>query len=553
MRSLAGTINLSRSTHSSSIRGSSSLLLSLSLIVILLIDQASSHLSLLSHHTSCRPIQKRQLATGAGEGGALTGPSSSPQSAGYSCDPSSCKLPNCQCASTSPPGGLNPKDVPQFIIFTADDAVQSFTINAVNQFLSQRKNPNGCQPKMTYFVSLNYTNYSMVTDWYVAGNEIADHTMTHVGDAPVSEIDGNIIALNSLSGIPISAIQGFRAPYLNYSINTMKHLKEAGFTYDSSTTSASPANSSSTDAYWPYTLDNGFANDCLSVPGLCQGQVKLPGMWEIPMYGIFDERQSAGVHLMDPWLDDPNADKVLEWMKSTFLTHYNGNRQPFGLYTHPIHLATGYPGVADPKAQIKMVNDFLDWAQQMQGVWIISNAQLLSWTKNPVPLSNLNSVSALGCSVPSVSEKICNGMVPNQLGLLQNCPFTDFPFTTCYGCPATPPSPSNPLPTQAAPSGSGANKQLRHRLPANCSTPFWDPIGNRCLCTSSSCQFQDETRPIGPNGANLTGGGVGGSTSGNGNMYTPFKAAGSQLLACSSTWKLVTLLSFVGSMMLYQY
>lgn len=255
--------------------------------------------------------------------------------------------------------------------------------------------------------------------------------MTHVGDAPVNEIDGNIIALNSLSGIPISAIQGFRAPYLNYSINTMQHLKDAGFTYDSSTTSATPANMTGTDAYWPYTLDSGFANDCLSVPGLCQGKVKLPGvcylfsililfllstdvhvflqMWEIPMYGIFDEKQAAGVHLMDPWLDDPNPENVLNWMKSTFLTHYNGNRQPFGLYTHPIHLATGYPGLADPTALIKMVNAFLDWAQQMQGVWIVSNAQLLSYVQNPVPISNLNSVTALGCSSPSVSDKICNG------------------------------------------------------------------------------------------------------------------------------------------------
>jgi hypothetical protein len=29
---------------------------------------------------------------------------------------------------------------------------------------------------MTYFTSLNYTNYTLVTDWFVAGNEIADHT-----------------------------------------------------------------------------------------------------------------------------------------------------------------------------------------------------------------------------------------------------------------------------------------------------------------------------------------------------------------------------------------
>lgn len=29
---------------------------------------------------------------------------------------------------------------------------------------------------MTYYTSLAYTNYTLVTDWYVAGNEIADHT-----------------------------------------------------------------------------------------------------------------------------------------------------------------------------------------------------------------------------------------------------------------------------------------------------------------------------------------------------------------------------------------
>lgn len=54
--------------------------------------------------------------------------------------------------------------------------MQSYTIDSVNQFLAHRLNPNGCQPKMTYYTSLNYTNYTLVTDWFVAGNEIADHT-----------------------------------------------------------------------------------------------------------------------------------------------------------------------------------------------------------------------------------------------------------------------------------------------------------------------------------------------------------------------------------------
>lgn len=63
------------------------------------------------------------------------------------------------------------------------------------------------------------------------------------------------------------------------------------------------------------------------------------------------------------------------------------------------------------------------------------------------------------------------------------------------------------------------------------STPFWDPIGNKCLCTGSSCQFTSQTRPIGPNGANLTGGGTGGGTGSSASagasatsIYTPFSS-----------------------------
>ncbi|CAD6580065.1 MAG: hypothetical protein CYPHOPRED_001081 [Cyphobasidiales sp. Tagirdzhanova-0007] len=68
----------------------------------------------------------------------------------------------------------------------------------------------------------------LVTDWYVAGNEIADdpqHTMTHVGNAPIEEINGDLAALNAFSGIPLSSITGFRAPYLNYTVSTLQHLQ----------------------------------------------------------------------------------------------------------------------------------------------------------------------------------------------------------------------------------------------------------------------------------------------------------------------------------------
>jgi hypothetical protein len=126
--------------------------------------------------------------------------------------------------------------------------------------------------------------------------------MTHVGQPSSDEIDGNIIALNALAGIPLTAIRGFRAPYLNFSTDTLTMLQQAEFTYDSSTASSIPVNDTGTDAYWPYTLDYGLANDCLTVPNICQGQPVLPGFWEIPMYAFFDELGVNGPHLMDPWL-----------------------------------------------------------------------------------------------------------------------------------------------------------------------------------------------------------------------------------------------------------
>jgi hypothetical protein len=487
--------------------------------------------------------------------GGIDGPTSSPAAAGYSCDPTKCALPNCACASTSPPGGLKPSDTPQFIVFTADDAIQSYTLDAINQFIGQRKNPNGCPIKMTYFTSLNFTNYTLVTDWYVAGNEIADHTMTHVGTPPAEEINGNLIALNALAGIPLSSIQGFRAPFLNYSADTLKLLAQAQFLYDSSSAASVPVTDPDTDAFWPYTLDNGMANNCLTVPGTCQGQPKLPGFWEIPMYAFFDDRGVNGPHLMDPWLDNANGattvndTATLNYMKNTFTAHYTNNRQPVGLYTHPIHLSTTYPGVNPSKSTINMINNFLDWAQQQQDVWIVSNQQLLDFVRHPVPASQLNTLDSFKCTTPQVdaSLKICNGMPQNEAGLLSHCDFSDFPFYTCYGCPTVEPTPQNPNPAQDTSNG----QQARFRLPANCSTAFWDPIAGKCSCTQGSCAFVDNSRPIGANGANLTGGGTGDAfVTGTGAQpaasFIPFNSA----LSSSPNALVATVLAALGGLVL---
>jgi len=58
--------------------------------------------------------------------GDINGPTSNADAAGYSCDASKCQLPNCNCASVKPPGGLDPVSAIHF-----PTLLTSFAITAV--------------------------------------------------------------------------------------------------------------------------------------------------------------------------------------------------------------------------------------------------------------------------------------------------------------------------------------------------------------------------------------------------------------------------------------
>ncbi|KAJ6507211.1 hypothetical protein C8R47DRAFT_1066096 [Mycena vitilis] len=138
---------------------------------------------------------------------------------------------------------------------------------------------------------------------------------------------------------------------------------------------------------------------------------------------------------------EKNDSATLEYTKNTFTAHYTGNRQPIGLYTHPIHLSTTYPGVNLSNSTINTINEFLDWAQvQKNGalfllahlqaliksaVWIVSNEQLLAWVKNPVPVSQLGNVDALKRSALGFDYEPSRGI---RTGTQQDESTTDSPF-----------------------------------------------------------------------------------------------------------------------------
>ncbi|KAL9939802.1 hypothetical protein V8E36_001619 [Tilletia maclaganii] len=126
--------------------------------------------------------------------------------------------------------------------------------------LQQRKNPNGCTSQMSYYTSLRPLNQLLqrhLSPSTVEYNyEIAAHHDTRryvaqrVRDQPRNEVAGNLIAINQLSGIPYAQIQGFRAPFLHYSVNTLRMLKQMIFEYDTSATSSVPV----TDPVVPLAL-----------------------------------------------------------------------------------------------------------------------------------------------------------------------------------------------------------------------------------------------------------------------------------------------------------
>lgn len=79
------------------------------------------------------------------------------------CDETTCLLPKCRCISASIPANLPASNVPQIVMVTFDDYINSENYNYYAQLYPQSDpitNPNGCTARATFFVSgLAETNF----------------------------------------------------------------------------------------------------------------------------------------------------------------------------------------------------------------------------------------------------------------------------------------------------------------------------------------------------------------------------------------------------------
>lgn len=70
----------------------------------------------------------------------------------------------------------------QFVVVTFDDAVNVNNMFSYRSLVYNRINSNGCKAGVTFFVSHEYTDYTLVNELYNQGYEIALHSISHVAN-----------------------------------------------------------------------------------------------------------------------------------------------------------------------------------------------------------------------------------------------------------------------------------------------------------------------------------------------------------------------------------
>ncbi len=284
--------------------------------------------------------------------------------------------------STSAPGGLAPADTPQLILITFDDAVNSTNYDDILKILDHQ-NADGSPIAMTFYISVDISDYYLIHKLHAAGQEIAAHTMTHTTgnsqenntsfDTWVREIEGCREALTRYAGIPREQITGFRAPYLAYNADMWKALALLGFSYDTSVPETPDGLNSPDEAHyiWPYTLHDGLKQYAWTGEPPAEN---YPNLLEIPMWTLTDENTVNGYHNMDP--DVATEAEMLAVLKNNFTTRYEGNRIPVGIYFHK--------GWLTEDKNINAMNDFLEWALAKEDVFVVGVGALDKWMRNPV-------------------------------------------------------------------------------------------------------------------------------------------------------------------------
>lgn len=362
--------------------------------------------------------------------------------------------------SSSPPGGLTAKQVPQFVVIGFDDNLLASGMDWVGNLLLNRKNPSGRGYRGTYDGTPARTSFYMNTeglnDWLSDDpirlktsmmrlkqqqHEIGNHTKNHHADLVSDNWDSFEQIMTNLSvadwqpriqqctddlkqqlGSPTTVVSGFRAPFLRYNQAMFTTLLQQGIRYDCSIEEGYDPSFNGKNFRWPYTLHNGSPGHSENWAGspYNPNQVILgstPGLWELPNHVLMIPYSSVGLRYgIQPGLRSRIADQTgfysdritgfdynlwahAKVNKTEFvgILKYNldlrlqGNRAPmmFGahsqFYVDPEWAANNAPQVTMTEMQ-SALREFIDYALSKPMVRIRPARDVISWSRNPVPL-----------------------------------------------------------------------------------------------------------------------------------------------------------------------
>ncbi len=309
--------------------------------------------------------------------------------------------------STSPPGGLNPDNVPQFVNIGFDDNACDDAMIWLGDLLRDKTNPagngnhlnyDGSPARVVYYVTSNYGAW-MKSLWGVAkndGHEFGNHSVNHDNTANwgydqwKSEIDSCNSYLKINLGMTDDDLWGFRTPFLLYNSNTFSAMVDAGLIYDC-TLNANSASQNGSSYYWPYTMDGGSPGD--------PGAGTHPGFWEVPTHQVVLTSGGKQTGLdYNMWVNSGLGGSAMTkstfaaTLKNTLDLRYNGNRAPFTFGAHSDYYSQNNDAANDacPNAswqdRREGLQDFIEYALSKPDVRMVTSINIIKWMRDPIGL-----------------------------------------------------------------------------------------------------------------------------------------------------------------------
>ncbi|KAL4431616.1 hypothetical protein ABPG77_001458 [Micractinium sp. CCAP 211/92] len=386
------------------------------------------------------------LAAFAGLGLAAGGPVATDT---YTCSPATCKTPSCLCASNSPPGGLTPQQIPQFILISHDNALDMRPYEHMLKVLGQKKQRNGCTVPVTWFAMRYHSDCAAGRQALARGDEVAMQANRFFPTDPFNVTDDNPnydsrvppltgkpsvereITMsrewwNKQCGLPLYDMIGFRAQGYYNNPPIRDALSKNGWLYDSTLIELyanwSATSPSADQILWPYTMDAGIPQDCQFMGvdvGKCNPGEKHPGLWEVPLYQLQDGDTLYGVsNYGDTELGLPAIPDLFELLKGQLDGRIAGGRGPFQISTFYEWLSVKpdkaacateedpfcFNVVREVSENGKALARFIDYAVTKPEVRFVTYSDLIRWMQNPVPLSQFDAWQQ--CNVTGVKADL---------------------------------------------------------------------------------------------------------------------------------------------------